>query len=524
MDPKNFLEAIITNDSEEATQTFVDLMNSKLSDALEVKKVEIASGLFGEAVRVKKSPYSWGKMITVRDGSSQTFPLHPEHQKAIARLKDGESTSFTDETNTKVTAHRKGGYVHLSQRGSNTPTPVAMSHFLPSLRRSYSEEKERYHFLYPHVPLNLHNDHEYNKLSNDELRNVETYQRELADKLGVPGAKEKSDIASNIQINRARSKYDQEQAYKRKVLDAKKNGKKTNEEAEQMDEASLKQKIKTTLRKIDPTMKKKMFDRYRKHASAADAEFHGSMDAALVRDMDNHEKGWSRYKKQRKYSGRFLNLAAGAPPFKEEVEQMDETSLKQKIKTTLRKIDPTSKDKIMYRALKLHDRAFKVPKDWDSMDDKTAEKHEKSSLKDRKNYTRLSNVAMGRPAFSGQRAAFRKEEVEQVDEAIRGYIQSYPGNEAPIRRPADQAERNQLARNLIANRKYNAGKKIGRKSGSVRSNAAGMTPSQKISTALRSPDASKELDPKKFPYMPKNAKITPFLSKEEIEQIDNENI
>jgi hypothetical protein len=54
MDPKNFLEAIITNDSEEATQTFVDLMNSKLSDALEVKKVEIASGLFLPSLSMKE--------------------------------------------------------------------------------------------------------------------------------------------------------------------------------------------------------------------------------------------------------------------------------------------------------------------------------------------------------------------------------------------------------------------------------------------------------------------------------------
>jgi hypothetical protein len=113
----------------------------------------------------------------------------------------------------------------------------------------------------------------------------------------------------------------------------------------------------------------------------------------------------------------------------------------------------------------------------------------------------------------------KNEEVEQMDEAIRGYIQSEPGNEdgRAVRRPADQAERDQLARNLIANRKYNLGKKIGKKSGSVRKNAAGMTPSQKISTALRSPEASKKLDPKEFPYMPKNAKITPFLSKEDVE-------
>jgi len=87
-----------------------------------------------EAVTVKKSSHPWGKMITVHHGSSHSFPLHPEHQEAIAKLNDGESTSFTDETKSKVTAHREGDTVHLSHRGSNTKTPVAMSHF--------KEEKE----------------------------------------------------------------------------------------------------------------------------------------------------------------------------------------------------------------------------------------------------------------------------------------------------------------------------------------------------------------------------------------------
>jgi len=68
-------------------------------------------------------------MITVHHGASHSFPLHPEHQEAIAKLKNGESTSFTDETKSKVTAHRDGDMVHLSLRGSNTKTPVAMSHF-----------------------------------------------------------------------------------------------------------------------------------------------------------------------------------------------------------------------------------------------------------------------------------------------------------------------------------------------------------------------------------------------------------
>jgi hypothetical protein len=82
--------------------------------------------------------------------------------------------------------------------------------------------KERYHFLYPHVPLDMHTDHEYNNLSDRDLQAVKSHQRELADKLGKPGAKKQGDIASHIQINRARSQYDQEQAHRRKVLDAEK--------------------------------------------------------------------------------------------------------------------------------------------------------------------------------------------------------------------------------------------------------------------------------------------------------------
>jgi hypothetical protein len=82
--------------------------------------------------------------------------------------------------------------------------------------------KKRYHFLYPHVPLDMHTDHEYNDLSDRDLQAVKSHQRELAYKLGKPGAEEQSDIASHIQINRARSQYDQEQAHRRKVLDAEK--------------------------------------------------------------------------------------------------------------------------------------------------------------------------------------------------------------------------------------------------------------------------------------------------------------
>ena len=83
-----------------------------------------------EAVTVKKEKYSWGKMMTVHHGSDTSYPLHPEHQQAIAKLGDGEKTSFKDETNSSVHAEREGDTVHLTRpRLSSTKTSVAHSHF-----------------------------------------------------------------------------------------------------------------------------------------------------------------------------------------------------------------------------------------------------------------------------------------------------------------------------------------------------------------------------------------------------------
>jgi len=96
---------------------------------------------------------------------------------------------------------------------------------------------------------------------------------------------------------------------------------------------------------------------------------------------------------------------------------------------------------------------------------------------------------------------------KEIDEAIRGTIGSSKSVE--IRRPADQAERDKLASDIAANRKYNKGK-IGRTSGNIRKNAAGMTDAQKLVRTLydKSGRSNKELGPKKFPYS------------EEVEQID----
>lgn len=83
-----------------------------------------------EAVTVKKQNYSWGKMITVHDGSKTSFPLHPEHQKELSRLRDGDKTAFKDETGRRIHAHREGDKVHLMTRDTAyKPTTVPFHHF-----------------------------------------------------------------------------------------------------------------------------------------------------------------------------------------------------------------------------------------------------------------------------------------------------------------------------------------------------------------------------------------------------------
>jgi len=94
-----------------------------------------------EAVTVAKKDYSWGKMVTVHHGSSTSYPLHPEHQNAIKKLKDGEKTSFKDETNSTVHAHREGDKVHLTRpKTSSTKTTVDHKHFNESVEIDESIE------------------------------------------------------------------------------------------------------------------------------------------------------------------------------------------------------------------------------------------------------------------------------------------------------------------------------------------------------------------------------------------------
>jgi hypothetical protein len=94
------------------------------------KKTKVVKGDLKEAVSVKKEKHSWGTMMTVHHGSDTSYPLHPEHQSAIKKLRPGMKTTFKDETNSSVHAHREGDTVHLTRpKTGSTVTALPYHHF-----------------------------------------------------------------------------------------------------------------------------------------------------------------------------------------------------------------------------------------------------------------------------------------------------------------------------------------------------------------------------------------------------------
>jgi len=109
---------------------------------------DVKEDVVTEGVEVKKTAIKGGHVITVHDGNSQSFPLHPEHQNKIRALQKGEKTSFKDETGSNVSAERTGSLVHLN-RGTdagNRKVAVGYHHFKEGLEeiaegiRAYYEE------------------------------------------------------------------------------------------------------------------------------------------------------------------------------------------------------------------------------------------------------------------------------------------------------------------------------------------------------------------------------------------------
>lgn len=82
-----------------------------------------------EKVTVKKDSYSWGKMVTIHKGASDSIPLHPEHQAKVKALRPSGTHSkdtFKDETGRRIHVAREGDKVHfLSSQGKEQARHIA---------------------------------------------------------------------------------------------------------------------------------------------------------------------------------------------------------------------------------------------------------------------------------------------------------------------------------------------------------------------------------------------------------------
>ena len=97
-----------------------------------------------EEATVKTGKYSWGTMKTVHHGKDFSIPLHPEHQKAIGKLKDEQEHKFKDETGHHWVARRKGDDIHFDTTGNGSmKTHVPMKHITEDLDEAKTPAQKR---------------------------------------------------------------------------------------------------------------------------------------------------------------------------------------------------------------------------------------------------------------------------------------------------------------------------------------------------------------------------------------------
>ena len=128
---KSFKSIREGNSVEPGVSEIDDVQDDPLSFVeIKPKKTKVVKEDLQEAVSVKKEKHSWGTMMTVHHGSNTSYPLHPEHQSAIKKLRPGMKTTFKDETNSTVHAHREGDTVHLTRpKTGSTLTSLPYHHF-----------------------------------------------------------------------------------------------------------------------------------------------------------------------------------------------------------------------------------------------------------------------------------------------------------------------------------------------------------------------------------------------------------
>lgn len=89
---------------------------------------------------VKTQKYSWGTMKTVHHGADFSIPLHPEHHKEIAKLKDEQEHHFKTEDGKSWTARRKGDEVHFQGANNGGTTKVGFHTMKEEYENLYEED------------------------------------------------------------------------------------------------------------------------------------------------------------------------------------------------------------------------------------------------------------------------------------------------------------------------------------------------------------------------------------------------
>jgi hypothetical protein len=332
-----------------------------------------------EAVQVDKKNYSWGKMITVRHGSSHSFPLHPEHQEKIKNLKDGESTAFKDETGSHVTAHREGDKVHLKLRGANQKTTVAHSHFTEEVNQIDELSKGT---LGSYV----------NKAARNMASNLATSAKEMS----KPRSKRdgaKADVAAKKYFKR----MDGISAATRKL---------TKEESEQLDEIGDTAKGRKALKAVISRAPEK----------AANLRMKADILGRRQFDPDVSHENSEKYGKAsdtayKKYQHTVKSAARAVDRLTKEEIELDEVSA-----STLRNyIDKSRADK--KAAMKDRTAAEKNVKTYGMASDKKERDDAARRVGNRNQGISVANKKLGTyPTDKAKAKVMAREEVEQIDE------------------------------------------------------------------------------------------------------------
>jgi hypothetical protein len=121
MEFKSFMEAL------KGKQHEIDKNKNGQIDSHDFKLLRKEETEELEEATVKTQKYSWGTMKTVHQGSDFSIPLHPEHHKEIAKLKDQQEHKFKTEDGKHWSAKRSGDDVHFQGANGGNSTTVKHS-------------------------------------------------------------------------------------------------------------------------------------------------------------------------------------------------------------------------------------------------------------------------------------------------------------------------------------------------------------------------------------------------------------